>query len=76
MSTFQRKIYCYSKINISPEEDKCYKQSKLTTSMSGTLTCWTKSIMSNASLAIHLACDEHFSGKPLTAMYLSPTVST
>ena len=39
-------------------------------------TCCTMSIMSRARFAILTACFEHLVGKPLTAMYLSPTVST
>lgn len=45
-------------------------------SKSSDLIRFERSIMSNANRAIHRACDSHGSGKPDTAIYLSPTVST
>lgn len=48
----------------------------LTTEMPSTETSIDKSIMSSASRAMQRACCLHGSGNPLTAMYLSPTVST
>lgn len=39
-------------------------------------TFFAMSIMSSASFAIHFAWFSHVSGKPDTAIYLSPTVST
>ena len=52
------------------------KQIEITTGLSSTITSLHRSIISRASRAMHLACCWHGSGKPLTAMYLSPTVST
>ena len=42
----------------------------------GRATFLLSSIMFSASLAMHLAWSAHGSGKPETAMYMSPTVST
>jgi hypothetical protein len=42
----------------------------------GSIICLEIAIISNASLAIPRAWSLHASGSPLTAMYLSPTVST
>ena len=44
--------------------------------MPSTATSIDRSIMSRASRAMQSACCWHGSGNPLTAMYLSPTVST
>lgn len=47
-----------------------------TTEMPSTETSIDRSIMSSAKRAMQRACCWHSSGSPLTAMYLSPTVST
>lgn len=47
-----------------------------TTGSSSTVTVRDRSIISSASNEICLACATLYSGRPDTAMYLSPTVST
>jgi hypothetical protein len=48
----------------------------LTTGSDPILTFFAISIMSNANRAIHFEWFSHESGRPETAIYLSPTVST
>lgn len=48
----------------------------LTTGTPSTTTVWLRSIMSKASRAMQRTWSSQGSGSPLTAMYLSPTVST
>lgn len=59
-----------------PKTTTKVKFALLTTEMPSMETSIDKSIMSRANRAMQRACSLHGSGKPLTAIYLSPTVST
>ena len=58
------------------EEEKETKKHWITTEIPSTATSMDRSIMSRASRAMQSACCWQGSGRPLTAMYLSPIVST